>query len=188
MAASNTDKLSRAGLTAPARFVGLTDTAIDADGNTVERPESGTCALCGESLRYVVHFVDASGRAFDAGSNCAKWAQLSAAEKKSVAGAKREAAALAKAERASPGHIARGIAERARYQSELRSRWTETLRAARTELDALTTRIAVGETRLVKYADNADFLELISDAICADRAKAANLRSVISCQIGRLAR
>ena len=153
-------KLANAGMTAPVRFVGKTDTAIDENGNFVKCPQAGTCALCGESLRYVFHFVDACGVTFDAGSNCARHAQLSEDEIKDVMRAARGLATLAKAELRDPGHIARKAAELA----EIAAKRLAGIEAAQGKVASLTARKEKLTARLLTETDG-EVIEMLNTVL-----------------------
>ena len=175
------DRLSRAGFVAPCQFAGFRDVMTDDDGNTPEDPECVACALCGRGLRYVVSFTDANGARFDIGKECSKWLRLSPAEKKAAAAASREARALAAAERAEPGYIARKIADAAAREAAALARNAAQLAAFVAERETAAAKLAGLDTPKCKAAAAAaDFLDLWVESVAAAAAKVAQLDGIIA--------
>ena len=184
----DSDRLARAGFAAPCRFDSFRDVCIDADGNAVECPETVRCALCSASLRYVVTFTDAAGEILAIGKECAKWLRLSPAEKKAALAASREARALAAAERAEPGYIARKIAERRARDAAYRAKAAELLAKFEAERAAARAKLERGDNPAMDQ--KARDLDMFGDhraMIDRLRAKVAELDVFIDNARGRAA-
>lgn len=128
--AAQSHPYTRAGYVAPYRIIGFSgpldgdsgqflNRAFGGDGLSFEPQYGGSCDVCGASIIDMTHVVDARGKRFKVGCDCAEYADASGDMIAEIRAAQREAARARRISRAKPERDALIAAQKARGESRL---------------------------------------------------------------------